>query len=143
MNARGAQILIVDPAGRIFEEYVDPRDISMGLPGMAQAVQAMKETLPVVTRRTPRERLEAMIRRVMPDMLEMYRVTGKAEWPSSVREVLHYLAERDNDPSLEVAGGVADVIHQGKALMGWIAETGGRQQAAQDYKKVTLDWAGH
>src|SRR5215470_17460259 len=100
MDSRGAQILIVDKAQeRIWEETVDPRDESMGLPGMAQAVEAMRQTLPVRPRRTHRQRFESMFDKVLPDMLRMYRVAGRAAWPTSAREALRYLADRDHDPS--------------------------------------------
>lgn len=140
-------ILIVDKArGKIWEEQVDPTDYSMGelVPGMAQAVQAMKETLPPVVRRDPRARYEAMLNRILPDMLRAYELTGEMpRWPDSLEAVLHYLAERDHDPTLEQTGGVEQVIRQGKAFVRYLAEQGARQQSAQDSKKVTLDWSGH
>lgn len=144
MNTRGARILITDPGtARIYEEYVDPTDTSMGLPGMAGAVQAMKETLPPIVRRTPRQRMESMLQKVLPDMLRAYQTTGKAEWPTSLQKVLNDEAERLHDPSLAQPGGVEQVIRQGKALTQYLAETGARQQSAQDSKKVALDWSGH
>lgn len=144
MNTRGARVLITDQnKGRIWEEYVDPRDVSMGLPGMAQAVAAMKETLPPIVRRNPRERFRSMLDKVLPQMLEQYRATGRCRWPASVQRTLTEISLAQNDPTLTDEGGVEQVIRQGKALTQWLSETGERQQAAQDSRKVTLDWSGH
>jgi hypothetical protein len=144
MDPRGARILITDKAqGRIWEEYVDPRDTSMGLPGMAQAVEAMRQTLPAHPRRTPRQRYESMLNKVLPDMLRMYRETGAARWPRSVQVVLDYLAEREHDPTLAQPGGVEQVIRQGKALVRYTSERSLNEQTERDRKKVTLDWSGH
>lgn len=144
MDTRGARVLITDVGeSRIWQEYVDPGDVSMGLPGMAGAVQAMKDTLPNRPRRTPRERMESMLQRVLPQMLAAYKETGKAEWPRSMQNVLDEIAKRDHDPTIAHAGDVEQVIRQGKALTRWLSETGARQQSLADYKQVTVEWAGH
>ena len=140
MNTHGARVLVTDPAqGRVFEEYV-PRDL-VSSEAQQKVYDAMVSTLPAIHRRTPIERREAMERRSVKDAIDFYR--RNAQWPNSVIEVLKFLAIRDHDPSLASDGGIEDFIHQGKALARYIVETGARQQAEQDQKKVTLDWSGH
>ena len=159
MNARGARLLITDVAQeKIWAEQTSvPYPMLTGIKEIDDrawdafeaetapiAYQAMRETLEPVVRRTPRERYEAMLNRVLPDMLKAYRENGQMpEWPRSLQAVLEHVAARDHDPTLIERGGVEQVIRQGKALVSYLVETGARQQAAQDYKKVALDYPGH
>lgn len=106
--------------------------------------EELRSTLPPVERRDPRQRLESMILRISEDWLAAYRETGRGHLPRSVEVVLGHLAERDHDPRLRTeARSVEDYMYQATAFARYLADTGVRQQAEQDGRKVTLDWAGH
>lgn len=144
MNPRGARVLITStPDQKIWAEDVDPRDMSMGLPGMAQAVAAMRETLPPVVRRTPRERHRAFMEKVVKEAVQSYRVTGRIEWPASALVAIKHQAAKEHDPTLLQDGGVEQIIRQGKALARYVTEQTVNRQKENDLKKVTLDWSGH
>ena len=132
MNTRGA-VLITDMAsGRIWEtDAVEPDAV----------FDEMKSTLPPVVRQTPRQRADNTTERIVKDAIQFYKHNKR--WPQSVIDILKEMAIKENDPSLAKDGNIDDFIRQGQALARHIVATGLRQQAIQDSKKVTLDWAGH
>ena len=147
MNKVG-RVLITDPGtGRIWEAEPDlptQRYDDVVAPEMEAVFEDMRSTLDPVRRRTPKERLQATMQPIVEQALASYKATGKIIWPRSAELALGEIARLTHDPSLvKDTGGVEQVIKQGQALARYIADTGVRQQAAQDYKKVTLDWAGH
>ena len=151
MNPYGA--LIVDPGQtRVWTprpdmpqvRYTERDGTTYIAPDTGALADELLSTVEATPRRTPRERYQSMLNKVLPDMLRAYHDYGQMpEWPRSLQAVLAYIAERDHDPTLTTMGGVDQVIRQGKALVAYLSETGARQQAEADSKMVTLNWSGH
>jgi hypothetical protein len=145
VNSQGA-VLIVDPGqGRIWEAEKDiplERFGSFRAPSMDGVFEDMKSTLPPVIRRSPRQRMESMMQRIVEQAVTSYRITGKAQWPKSTLDTLGEIARKNNDPQLLKEGGIEQVIYQGKALARHLAEEGENRQKAQDSKRTTRNWSG-
>ena len=115
---------------------------------MEAVFEEMKETLPKIRRRTPKQRMESMwktqYKSTVQGLLKELRLNGYATWPKSVRDQLIELSKRDHDPRLaKDMRSVEDVLYQSQAFNRWLTETGENEQKARDRKQVILGWHGH
>ena len=97
-------------------------------------VAKLNEGLPAVVRRTPRQRYDVLLQRLVQDGLKSYKAFGRVEWPKSIQDELRVLGWKDGDPNF---------WGQAEALARKFIEEGANIQRAKDQRKVTLDWHGH
>jgi hypothetical protein len=96
-------------------------------------VDRMMSGLPEPVRRTPVERYESLVRRLIETARATHIMFGHLKWPASVQRVLddlgvkHTASERD----------------QIVALAKHYISKAENQQRHKDKKKVVLDWHGH
>ena len=99
-----------------------------------QLVRQLKENLPPMPRREPRERYRVLIQKLVQDALPSYRRLGYPVWPYSVQQELKALGWKEGDPKL---------WEQVESLARYYIERGARMQKEQDDRQTSIGWHGH
>jgi hypothetical protein len=95
-------------------------------------VEAKQASLPVMPRRTSRERAEELATNLFKIGLPSFRETGKANWPRSVQDQLDRLG-----------AGNKPIYGQVDALVTHFMLKGENKQKENDGKQVTRGWHEH
>jgi len=101
---------------------------------VARMIDRLHEGLPVVVRRSARQRYEVLLKQLIDQGLATYKLHGYAVWPRSVQDDLRALGWKDGDPGF---------LAQAEALASHYIEKWSHVQKEKDQRRSTLDWHGH
>jgi hypothetical protein len=99
-----------------------------------QMVDQMHAGLPPLIRRTPNQRYEALVQRLLVMGRQSVGALGYPVWPPSIQAVLTSYGIKEGD---------TDLHKQVYALAKHFIVRAENQQRSKDRKKVVLDWHGH
>ena len=118
------------------------RVVSGAVPVPEEMRLRMLEGLPPERRREARERYEALLKRLMDDMLRVKALVGRYVPPDSIAERIRYVAWRTGDPKLleRIEQVEPEAV---RVYAAFLMEDAAAKQKEVDAKKVALDWHGH
>jgi hypothetical protein len=101
----------------------------------AEAVQAMKDSLPAIVRKSANEKYQQLCQNLFRDAMKFFKGgDGQIVWPESVLREMDVLAKGMGKDTL---------VRQTQEIARRFIVKAAREQQAQDAKSVTRGWSGH